>query len=92
MPVQLPHPLWFNHNIGTRNRLRNGKIRAVDLPPRSRTAWRGLGRVAECAVHVACVTREFTATARDRAVGCSVCGVVLDVGVGGRQGGECGFG
>jgi hypothetical protein len=90
--MQLPHPLWFNHNIRTRNCLRNWEIRAIDLPPLSCAAGRGFGCVAKCAVHIACVAGEFAAAARDCAVGSGVCGVVLDVWIRRRQGGECGFG
>jgi hypothetical protein len=90
--MQLPHPLWFNHNIRTRNRLRNWEIRAIDLPPLSCAAGRGFGCVAKCAVHIACVAGEFAAAARDCAVGSGVCGVILDVWIRRRQGGECGFG
>jgi hypothetical protein len=48
--------------------------------------------MAECAVYVARVAREFAATAGDCAVRGRVGGVVLDVWVGRGERGECRFG
>jgi len=65
MPVQLPNALGLNDNPRARNRLRDGEIGRIDLPPLTATTWRGLRRVLEGAVHIARVAGQFTISTRD---------------------------
>jgi hypothetical protein len=45
MPMQLPHPLGFNNHIRARDRLCDGEIRRVDLPPLPAASWRRFRRM-----------------------------------------------
>lgn len=82
MPVKFPYTLWLNHDVGRSNRLGDGEVGRVNLPPLAGTTRRRLRGMLESTVDVGSISGELATASRNVSeFGGLASGTVLDIRV-----------